>query len=111
MRTGQLDTLIELYAPTETKRTGGQLLKSYAKTVDLFANIDYKTGAEGFESDQKVSVTNITVTIYDRVATINDQYLIKLSNVFYEIRNIIPDKTRFYLEMVCSKRDNQNIGQ
>ena len=110
MRTGDLDTVIEIWTPTETAASSGQVIKTYAKLISLFANVMWKTGQEQYEGEQKVSVTGPVITVYSGVSTFNSQALVKMAGLFYSIENIIPDKTRFYLEMVCKVRDNQNVG-
>ena len=110
MRTGDLDTIIEIWTPTEATQSSGQLKKTYAKLISLFANIKYLTGSENFEGDQKVAVGDIVATVYDRMATLDNQCLVRLNSKFYAVESMIPDKTRFYLEIVCKVRDNQNVG-
>lgn len=110
MITGQLDTIIEVHSWTVTKKASGQEVKSYTKLIELFANVRHVTGKEGYQADQKVAESEIVFTIYDRVATIDEQMIVKHDSEFYEILAITPDRSKFYLELHTKKRDNQNIG-
>ena len=110
MITGQLDTIIEIHSWSVTVKPSGQEVKTYAKLIDLFANVRHVTGKEGYQADQKVAESEIVFTIYDRVATINEQMIVKYDSKFYEILAITPDKSKLYLELHTKKRDNQNIG-
>jgi SPP1 family predicted phage head-tail adaptor len=111
MITGKLDTLIEVWNPTKTRRSSGQEVRTYTKLIELFAAVDYMGGVEKSEAYQKVSEINCMFTVYNRVASITEEMLVRYNSIYWEVLSVLPDKSRFYLEIVCKKRDNQNIGQ
>lgn len=110
MITGKLDKLVSIYTPTEAVAATGQVTKTWTKLIDLFANLEHKPGNETYQADQKVSVTSQVFTIYNKVATITTQMLVKYNSQYYEILSVTPDRTEFYLMLNCQLRDNQNIG-
>lgn len=113
MLTGQLNKLVTIQQFTITQLPSGQESKQWTDLIQLFANVDYKKGTEKIEgksnSGQLVATQKMIVTIYNRVATFNEQNRIKFENNLYDIVSITPIDNEFYLEIEVKKRDNNNI--
>jgi SPP1 family predicted phage head-tail adaptor len=113
MQTGQLNKQITIQQFEVTELESGQEVKEWTDLITLFANIDYKKGSERFEgknvSGQLVATQKMVVTIYNRVATFNEQNRIMFENNLYAIVSITPIDNDFYLELEVKKRDNNNI--
>jgi len=113
MLTGQLNKQITIQQFDVTELESGQETKEWTDLITLFANVDYKRGSERYEgkstSGQLVATQKMVVTIYNRVATFNEQNRIKFEDNLYDIVSITPIDNDFYLEIEVKKRDNNNI--
>lgn len=105
MQTGEKDKIITIQNFTVTELPSGQETKSWTDEIDLFANVNYKEGAEGFEAKQKVATDMVVFTVY-KVSEITAQKRVKFEDKFYEIMNVTPTPDGFDYEIQAKTKDN-----
>lgn len=103
-RIGKLDKRIQIQDYTVSKNDSGEDVLSWSTLATVWAGVEYKSGNEDFEADQKVATSQVIFTI--RYTTIKSNYRILYDADYYDILNIEGDERTRYLKIKAKKRNN-----
>lgn len=106
-RTGRLDRLVVIQQETRTNDEYNQPVYTWATFSSVWAMVEDKSGAEGYQADQLTATMNTVFTIR-YLSGIDEKMRILFNNRFYNIRWIkSPDRNRT-LEIGTSISDEEN---
>lgn len=110
MQLGQLNKVISLYSATYSTLSSGQKQETFTVEYStLFANVNYKEGAEAYEASQRVASNVIVFTCHNILSDYTTRRKVLYDGVYYAVHRIIPVEDDVYMEITCKTRDNANI--
>ena len=87
MEIGQLDRRIILQQATTTQDIYGQLNRTWTAVATVWANVNWKGGAEGFEAEELTASTTVIFTIrYYSGLVAKDRIL--MGSTYYDILDV-----------------------
>jgi hypothetical protein len=108
MQIGNLDKYVSLYSATATTSASGQEKLVPTLEIALFANVNYKEGAEGYQANQKTATRNVIFTVHNILASRTTLRWILFEGLYYSVESVTPIEDDFYLQIVATAIDNNN---
>lgn len=108
MRLGDLDRLIIIEQPTETKDAAGHMSKTWATYSSPWAKLEAKTGGEDYESNELVGQRSVNwVVRYD--AGITQKMRVNNGGLFYEIMDFQYLDRNCFMRLITEVRDSKML--
>lgn len=108
MLIGNLDKYVSVYSATSTTASSGQDVLTKTFETALFANVNYKDGAEGYQANQKTASNKVVFTVHNILSTYTTKRWILYNGTYYSVESIIPIEDDYYLQIVTTAIDNDN---
>ena len=107
MNAGKLDRRVKLYSPAIARSSTGQQIESFSLVGEVWAQFKDGKGSEGFEADQKKSITHVAFIIRYR-SDVKPNWELEENSQRYQITAIqevsIPGVSRQRFQALFSKR-------
>ena len=105
MKIGDLDTRVQLWAPSSTVDAFGQPIVSFTKTAEVWAHRRDKAGAEVVVGDRLVMNLRTEFTIRFR-SDLDEKSIVKFGGKDYRIDGVLTIGRNRFLKLICSRRDD-----
>ncbi len=102
---GTLDRKIVIQTYTVAKDTYGQAVKTWATHTTVQASLQYDTGGEGEEQNERVATSKVRWIIRYK-STVTEKMRISYGSDYYYIEQVKVLGRLQYMELITEKRDN-----